>query len=368
MVAVLTSVQTAKNEMLVNELTLKNFRNHINKSLKFEKGLTVINGPNGIGKTNILEALYVLATGRAARARYDREMINYESTFCSILAHTSSSEYEYDLEMQIITNDNFSNMASKRCKVNKVARTIQHLIGLFNAVMFSPQDIDLVIGSPSDRRKFIDNVLIQTSKTYKKQLSEYNKALKQRNKVLELINETGNGTDQLGFWTNQILNLGIQIQKARTELLDYISNRTKEYIKTLDKPESSLAIKYKKNEMSSERLEKHLDHDIASKTTLVGPHKDDFEMDYNGHDLAHFGSRGQQRTVLLTIKLSEVDYFEKETGERPVLLLDDIFSELDEHHKEMVIKTITKQQTILTFAEKPDFIDLTTCNLIILSE
>jgi DNA replication and repair protein RecF len=353
--------------MQVKNLNLRNYRNHINSQYIFTPGLSAINGPNGIGKTNILEALYVLATGRSSRARYDKEMVNYDSTFCSITANTLSEEYEYLLELQIIAQDKITNLSSKRAKVNKVSKSVQHLIGLFNAVMFSPQDIDLVIGSPGDRRKFIDNVLVQTNKDYRKQLSEYNKAIKQRNRVLEMINEFGQGRDQLGFWSDKILNLGIAIQKTREEFLSYVKENSSNYIAIVDKEGASLTINYKKNEMSQERLNKHLDHDIASKTTLVGPHKDDFDMIYNGHDLAHFGSRGQQRTVILTIKLAEVDYFEKETGERPVLLLDDIFSELDEQHKTMVVQTITKQQTIVTFAENPDFIDLTACNYIQLS-
>lgn len=350
--------------MQVNKLTLKNFRNHIDKTFNFSEGLTVINGPNGIGKTNILESLYVIATGRSQRARYDKEMINYDTTFCSISANTLSTEYEYLLEVQVIATDSTTNLSTKRAKVNKVNKTMQHLIGLFNAVLFSPQDIDLVIGSPGDRRKFVDNVLVQTSKEYRKQLSEYNKALKQRNSLLEMINEFGQGRDQLDFWNGKILHLGKAIQVSRSEFLDYINGKTKDYIKILDTGGTELQIIYKKNEMSEERLEKHLQHDIASKTTLVGPHKDDFEMIYNGHNLAHFGSRGQQRTVILTIKLAEVDFFEKETGERPVLLLDDIFSELDERHKTTVTQMINKQQTIVTFAENPDFIDLTTCGYI----
>ena len=189
MVGVLTTAPIAKSNMLVKNLVLRNFRNHINCTFEFSQDLTVINGPNGIGKTNILEALYVLATARSQRARYDKEMINHESTFCSISANTLSQEYEYLLEIQILANDLITNLSSKRAKVNKVTKSMQHLVGLFNAVMFSPQDIDLVVGSPGDRRKFIDNVLVQTSKDYRKQLSEYNKAIKQRNRVLEMINE-----------------------------------------------------------------------------------------------------------------------------------------------------------------------------------
>lgn len=350
--------------MLVKNAVLRNFRNHINSNYEFSNQLTVINGPNGIGKTNILEALYVLATGRSQRARYDKEMINHDSTFCSISANTLTQGYEYLLEVQVLATDLVTNLSSKRAKVNKVSKTMQHLVGLFNAVMFSPQDIDLVIGSPGDRRKFIDNVLVQTSKDYRKDLSEYNKAVKQRNRVLEMINETGEGRDQLDFWSDKILKLGINIQNTRTHFMDFVNEQTTSYIQKVDKPETKLSIIYKKNEMSEERLAKHLLHDIASKTTLVGPHKDDFEMKYNGHDLAHFGSRGQQRTVILTIKLAEVDYFEKETGERPVLLLDDIFSELDEQHKETVTQMINRQQTIVTFAENPDFVDLSTCKFI----
>jgi DNA replication and repair protein RecF len=359
-----TTAQNVKNKMQVTNLALRNFRNHIKSNFEFSQNLTVINGANGIGKTNILEALYVLATGRSQRARYDKEMINHESTFCSIVANTLSQEYEYQLEVQILANDLITNLSSKRAKVNKVSKPMQYLIGLFNAVMFSPQDIDLVIGSPGDRRKFIDNVLVQTSKEYRKQLSEYNKAIKQRNRVLEMINEFNQGRDQLDFWTDKILHLGINIQKTRTEFMSFINTQTNNYIQSIDNTSTTLSIIYKKNEMSEERLEKHLQHDIASKTTLVGPHKDDFEMVYNGHNLAHFGSRGQQRTVILTIKLAEVDFFEKEVGERPVLLLDDIFSELDEQHKTTVTQMITKQQTIVTFAESPDFIDLATCKFI----
>lgn len=344
--------------MKIKNIDLHHYRNHLKKNVEFEDTVTVIFGPNGSGKTNILEAIYLLATGRSAKSRYDKDLINHESTFCSIQAKVATVREDLDLEIQVIANENGNNIAIKRTKVNQVSRTLQHLIGLFNAVLFTPQDIDLVIGSPNDRRKFIDNILIQTDISYKKQLSDYNKALRQRNKLLEMINETNTGQDQLNFWTEKILSYGQNIQQKRQTLLTCLNQQCFEYIHILDGPESNLEILYKKNEINQERLEKHKYNEIAAKTTLVGPHRDDFEMRFNEYNLADFGSRGQQRTVVLSIKLAEVDYFETQTNERPVLLLDDIFSELDEHHRIKVLETINKQQTIITLAEEPEGLGL----------
>jgi DNA replication and repair protein RecF len=344
--------------MQIDNIKLKNFRNHTSLDLSFEPKLTLIQGLNGAGKSNILEAIQVISTGKSQRARYDRDMIMYEHDFCTIQASTTAAEQNYQLDVQIIRSQDIDNNSTKKAKVNKVVKPVTHLIGLLNTVSFAPHDIEIIIGSPSERRRFMDFILIQTNQSYKKAITQYTKALRQRNKLLEMINETGIGYEQIGYWTDQLLQSGTLIQNKRENLIHQINTVAGVNIKKLDHEDTDLKIIYDQNEINPERLEKHKQHEIAAKTTLVGPHRDDFTVLYKGHNLAEFGSRGQQRTVLLAIKLAEVEYFLKDTGESPVLLLDDIFSELDEHHRNTVMETVTKQQTIITFADKPAFIHL----------
>jgi len=335
--------------MQVSKIILKNFRNHKDISLDFDPGTNLIIGTNGIGKTNILEAIHLISTTKSIRAKYDRDIIKHEQSFCTINLITPSDQYE----LQIIKGDTLDNTSSKKAKVNKTPKTLSYFAGLFNSVLFSPQDVEILTGTPSLRRKYLDMVLMQTSEGYKKTLGLYTKAVRQRNKLLETIKENGYGYNQIDYWTHQILELGTQIQKKRIQFFEDIRPRMVNHNVELNNSHSSLEITYQINEISRERLEKYKETEISAKTTLVGPHRDDFEVIFEGKNIAYFGSRGQQRTAILALKLAEIEFIEDRTGNRPILLLDDVFSELDAKHRSTVINAIKNQQTIITATDAP---------------
>lgn len=338
--------------MKINKLILKNFRNHLDKSIEFKDNINLILGANGVGKTNILEAIHLISTTKSTKARYDREIINYDQNFCTISLNTPQD----NLELQIIKGESDDNTSTKKAKINKTPKSLSYFAGTFNSVLFTPQDVEIVTGTPSARRKYLDMVLIQTSKGYKKNLSLYTKAIRQRNKLLEMIREKGYGHTQIEYWEEQLLTLGTQIQKERTDFFESIKESIQKYNKQLNKDDTNLHINYKINLINRERLDSHKDIEIAAKATLIGPHRDDFEIIFNNKDIAYFGSRGQQRTALLTLKLSEIDFIEQKTGEKPLLLLDDVFSELDLKHRNTVLNALENRQTIITSTEKPDLL------------
>lgn len=334
--------------MFLKNIKLTNFRNHGNYETDFNSGVTIIIGPNAVGKTNILESIYMISTVRSFKAKYDRDVIRHEQDFARIEGRVEDENDEKSLELFIQKNQDFENASVKKAKINKVPKSLHSFIGNLNAVLFSPEDIDVLTGSPSARRKYLDNVLYQISPEYKKTHSEYILAIRQRNKVLEKIRERGHGMDELGFWNTKIVQTGQIIQSDRKKMIDFLSKRLASYGVDLNNPETIFALKYVKNEISFERLHEYQGRELATKSTLVGPHRDDFEIYLNKFNLAEFGSRGQQRSAILALKMAEIDYFVGETGKRPILLLDDVFSELDEKHEEALLNTVTLQQTIIT--------------------
>jgi len=342
--------------MKINNLTLTNFRNHQDLKIDFDEKTTLITGDNGSGKSTILEAIYILSVGRLRATKYDKDLIQYGKDFCTIRANIQTKEDNLDMELQIIKSEKFDNASTKKAKINKVVKSIQYFTGVFNSVLFSPGDIQLITGSPSERRKYIDNILSQIDLEYKRSLNNYLQAIRQRNKLLENINKGFGGRNEIGFYTNQILNHGKSIQEKRSKMFLEIEPIVSKYGKELNNKKTELKINYKKNEMSEERLQEYRSREIGAMTTLIGPHRDDFEILFDGHDISNFGSRGEQRSCVLSLKISEMEFIEKNKGDKPVLLLDDIFSELDGKHQEAVAKCIESNQTILTSTSTPNFL------------
>jgi DNA replication and repair protein RecF len=337
--------------MHISKLRLKNFRSHSDLKQNFNEDLNLIIGPNGSGKTNMLEAIYVLSNAKSNRARYDRDMVSHEQDFCTINGFITSDSDAYELEVQIIKDKKFENSSIKKVMVNKVAKGQKAFNSKLNTVLFSPEDINIVTGTPSIRRRYMDIVIGQIDYEYKRALSQYIKSLRQRNRVLEMIRDENRGHEQLGFWTEKIVEHGQKLNNKRAELIEYIGTELKNNSTLLKK---GLKINYLSSEINNNRLEEYKNKEIAAKNTLIGPHRDDFEILYENYTISEFGSRGQQRSAVLSLKLAEIEFVNSKSGERPVLLLDDIFSELDEDHKKEVNKIINKQQTIITSAEEMD--------------
>ena len=263
------------------------------------------------------------------------------------------------LEMVITTGEvNGEKAPSKKYIVNGVSRRQIDFVGNLLAVLFSPGDLELVTDSPSLRRQYLNAVLVQTDREYRRNVLSYERGIRQRNKLLDLINEGKAGRPQLLFWNQLCIKSGSYITVKRESYIEYVNNTV------LD--DFHYRLVYDKSIISESRLEQYKDEEVAAKSTLVGPQRDDIRFEKleerdnrqktisneSWRDVSRFGSRGEQRLAVLWLKLAELSYIEKETEERPILLLDDIFSELDEQSRNIVLSIINKQQTIITSAEE----------------
>lgn len=324
---------------MIYGLKLDNFRNFKTKSLELSNKITVIVGENGVGKTNILESLFLLSTGKSFKARTEVEMLRYDQELARITGEVPNTK----LEAIITKGDN--GWPKKRLQINGVPKRIIDFAGMFKTVLFGPWDMDLVTESPSIRRKFLDSVLSQVDREYRRSVLSYEKGLRQRNRLLFRIREEGVPRSQLLFWNQLLIKNGDYISKKREEFIEYVNKQ-----EGINK--QKLEITYDKSAISEARLEQYAREEVASATTLVGPHRDDFVFIADNRELAKYGSRGQQRMSILWLKLAELNYIEESTGERPTLLLDDIFSELDHGHRDIVMDVTKKQQTIITTADE----------------
>ncbi len=354
--------------MKILNLTLSSFRNFSKISFAFKES-NIIVGQNASGKSTILEAIHLIATTKSDRSGFDKEMITLGKEVARVEAAVTKGDDLVKLEMRIAQSEHFNNLARKTVKINGVAKALNNFQGTFNTVMFSPLDLQIVTDGPSIRRKYIDSILCQISREYRLSHSNLLKAIKQRNKLLERLNKEGRGWDEIDFWDDVVSKESTTVHDYRKKFFDEIMEPLKTYGRSLQKGKATLSIQYKQSLATKERLREYREREIAAKNTLIGPNRDDFTLYLGEVDLESFGSRGQQRTAVLALKLCEIDYIEDKVLERPVLLLDDIFSELDEEHKSKVLDIIDLQQTIITTTDR-GFLDKTfgESNLINLSK
>lgn len=315
---------------MIKNIRLSDLRNFKKKSLNFSDKVTVVVGPNASGKTNILESLFLLSTGKSFKATIEAETINYGKDIAKVKGD--------GLEIMITKGDN--GWPRKRLLINGVPKRLIDFAGNFKVVLFGPWDLDLVTESPSLRRKFLDTVLSQVDREYRRASLSYEKGLRQRNRLLFRIREEGLSRNQLLFWNQLLIKSGNYISEKRKEFIDFVNK------------EGKTKLDYDPSAISEGRLEQYKDEEVAAATTLVGPHRDDFVFFDDKRDLSKYGSRGEQRMAILWLKLAELDFIEEKSGERPTLLLDDIFSELDHEHRDIVMKASTRQQTIITTADE----------------
>lgn len=338
--------------MVINSLQLQNFRNFKKQEFKFASGTTLLVGPNTSGKTNLLEAIYLLATGKSFRAGIEREMISYGREIARVQGKINSKESTENLEILLTTGQvGGEKVAKKKYSINKVGKRMMDFVGNLRCVLFGPEDLEIIVDSPSIRRDYLDSVLEQVDRDYRRASLSYQKGLRQRNKLLEQIREEGKPRSVLFFWNKLLVENGEIITQKREEFIDFL-NQQPDYF-------GDLSITYDKSLISPARLEKYAEEEVAAGMTLVGPHRDDFSTRIypNGNspnlselrrDLSVYGSRGEQRTAVFSLKLGELEFVSKKTNERPVLLLDDIFSELDHERRKRLLEVIPKQQTIIT--------------------
>lgn len=343
--------------MFIKSLKLINFRNYDEIYLNFNNHINLLIGKNGHGKTNILEAIYLLSLGKSFRTNKDKELIKFENENGYVGGLFLKEESDNTIEI-VIRRD-----SKKGIKVNKSSiEKFSQLLGNFNVVIFSPEDLKLVKEGPKERRKFIDREISQIVPKYYHYISSYNKVLFQRNKLLK-----SNYIDEnlLDVFDEELSVYGGYIYQYRRKFISKIEFLAKSIHKKMTDEAENLEIKYinqinldcgnSYNDLKGrliENLKKTRDQDRYNKTTKIGPHKDDLEILINGLDVKLYGSQGQQRMCSISLKLSEINLIKKEVGEYPVLLLDDVFSELDESRQKLLVDNLNDVQIFITSAEE----------------
>jgi DNA replication and repair protein RecF len=361
--------------MYLESLRLNHFRSYLKHELTFGDKTTVLVGENGVGKTNVLEAVYLLATGESFRAGKIEEMVNWgaEVGHVSGLIRNQTEKIKYQtsnikmvesagadisdrIELRVTVTRGVvqgKRVSGRRYLVDGTPKRKQDFVGQLLVVAFRPEDMDLLTGQRGGRRGFLDGVLVQTNREYRRSLMAYEKALRRRNRLLDLIRDGQTQRSALAFWDQVLIKEGEKIYEERQDLVRFI-NLTAHV-------GEALRVEYQPSVISESRLAQYAEAEVAVGYTLVGPHRDDFfivtsnrpqatgQKDMN---LAVYGSRGEQRMAVLWLKLAELQFIEEQTGERPVLLLDDIFSELDDKHDKMVMEILGKQQTIVSTTDE----------------
>ena len=314
--------------MIIKSLELADFRNYEHLEISFDKGTNILYGDNAQGKTNILEAIYVSATTKSHKGSKDKEIINFDKEEAHIRTYLEKDGVEQRVDMHLRKNKS-KGIAIDGQKIKKAA----DLLGLLNVVFFSPEDLSIIKDGPAERRRFADMELCQLDHFYLYNLNNYNKIINQRNKLLK----------------DMYFNPGLQLSEIIGEIHSKLSGG-REQIVIQYEPDVSIEDFEQKMKDSQER-------DIRAKITSVGPHRDDFSFLVNGIDIRKYGSQGQQRTVALSLKLSEIELVKKITKDTPVLLLDDVLSELDSSRQNYLLNSIGDIQTIITCTGLDEFIN-----------
>ncbi len=339
--------------MLLKQLVLTNFRNFALKTIDVNPSLTLIVGKNSLGKTNLLEAIYFFVNGVGFREIKEEELLSFgrsEALVEGTLLFDKEGDFDCAVKISMVNN-----RVSKRFFINKTEKKhTQYIDEQIKSILFSPEQINIIIGSPQLRRDYFNKTISIFDREYKKRLINYDAALRKRNKVLELRIPTDKLKEELKFWDEYLINQGSYLTKKRQAYVDFLNNN-----QSLDS--KSFSIHYLKNEISKLRLEENFTEALRFKKTLIGPQKDDFQIYINSPDgkknVHHFGSRSEQRLAVFWLKMNEIRYFEKYFLSKPIILLDDIFSELDQNNQKIIIPLISQYQTVATTTEE-SLIDL----------
>ncbi len=362
--------------MRIQRLSLEHFRNVDRLDLELPPGRTVLHGENAQGKTNLLEAVYIFAAARSVRASHDRELISQRTLGEAIPYTRLTGVFELDetpLKVEIVlqlgrdierVEPEAAIQLQKRIRINGVPRRASDLVGQVQAVLFEPQDIDLVYGSPSLRRRHLDLTLSQVDRALMRELQRYTRVLQHRNPLLKALREGRASPDELGFWDQELVEAGSAIVSARATAITDIAAIADEIHQELTGGAEELRVVYRPSvplenvddagipNAFRAALEAARDKEWYQGATLVGPHRDDFEFVLDGLDLAAFGSRGQHRLATLSLKLAEARFMLQRTDVQPLLLLDDILSELDAPRRGYLLSFVESHaQSIITTAD-----------------
>lgn len=348
--------------MFVKKIVLKNFRNYHNTSLSFHPHVNIVIGDNAQGKTNLVEAIYTLAFGKSFRTNQDKELILIDALFTHISADVQKKNELIKMDFK------FNSKQKKEIKINDLPlKKLAELIGRFNVVIFSPEDLQLVKGSPSIRRKYMDKSISQIFPNYYHLLIEFNKILKQRNNLLKSSYNKPPPKDMILIWDEQLAKVATKIIKYRLDFLSQLKITSEKIHKEISHDLEKLEIIYLSNYLPKnledenlydkiyngilELLKDRLSLDLKRGYTSVGPHRDDLNFIINGIESKKFASQGQVRTIALSLKLSEISIIKNSLDENPILILDDVLSELDPIRQNQLIKYISDLQTFITTTE-----------------
>lgn len=341
--------------MYVKSLKLKNFRNYEYADVKFSKGINIFYGDNAQGKTNLIEAIMVAATTKSLRGSKDGEMVSIGSDESFIHLELEKNEVGHKIDMHL------KKKAAKGVAINGLRVTKSaDLYGLLHVIAFSPEDLSIIKSGPSERRRFMDIELCQLDKLYISNLQNYNKLLNQRNALLKQISSNESLIDTLDVWDEKLVHYGKQIIKTRSQFVEEISNILKDKHCNLSDSKENLEIKYIPDvtlENYESKLRNNIKKDIYNKTTTCGPHRDDLAFFINDENVRVYGSQGQQRSVALSLKLSEIELVKKKIKDNPVFLLDDVLSELDRKRQIRLLSEIVSLQTFITCTGLEEFIE-----------
>lgn len=348
--------------MYLEKLSLSQYRNYEELEKDFSAQINILIGPNAQGKTNLLEAIYYLAIGKTYRPAQDTQLIKWNENEFQIFGDIKNRLGKLSIDIKFRSGEqNSKEVKVNGLKINKMA----DFLGNFNVVLFAPEDLTIIKGAPSERRRLLDSDISQVSPSYFLKLQRYNRLLNQRNHLLKKIQETNKYTDEIEVWNEQYLQASAEIIEKRLQVLEKLTPLTRLMQRRLTDGQENLEMKYlfnrqeevKKNEqiysLLAEELRKRKDEERRRGQTLFGPHRDDLSFVLNGNDLKFYGSQGQHRTSVLAIKLAELEFFRAESGEYPVLLLDDVMSELDQTRREQLIDAIQEKaiQCFITTTE-----------------
>ena len=335
--------------MWIKKIKIKNFRNYEKEEINLEKNINIFYGQNAQGKTNIIESIFLCSMGKSFRAKKDKEMIKLNEENSAVEIEFEKSDRDGKIKIEL---SNKKNVYINGIKIKKLSE----LLGNINVVIFTPDDINILKGGPQNRRRFLDIMISQLKPNYMYNLNLYLKTLEQRNNYLRQIKEYGKDENLLEIWDEKLAEYAINIYNYRNEFINKIKNKIKEIHKEITNEKEEIEIEYitecKSKEKYLSLLKSRRKLDIIKGFTTKGIHRDDFMIYINKKQLDIYGSQGQHRTAILSLKLSELNIVYDEIGEYPILLLDDFMSELDKQRRENFLEKIENIQVIITCTDK----------------
>lgn len=341
--------------MIVDSIMLENYRNYKSLEISFDAGTNILCGDNAQGKTNVLEAIYVSSTTKSHRGSKDREMISFDLDEAHIKTIFLKNDIRYRIDVHLRKSK------AKGIAINGIPiKKASELFGIVNVVFFSPEDLNIIKDGPSQRRRFVDMELCQLDKIYVNNLINYNKTINQRNKLLKDMYQDNTLLSTLDIWDMQLEKYGIEVIKRRKQFVDELNEIIGDIHSKLTGGKETLTVIYEPS-VAEDEFAKSLilnrDRDLKMKTTMQGPHRDDISFVIKGNDIRKYGSQGQQRTAALSLKLSEIELVKRITKDTPILLLDDVLSELDSNRQNYLLNSINNIQTIITCTGLDEFVN-----------